>query len=670
MMKMDAMTLQALVKDQLSQASQAYSASEVSSDRARLMDRYLGRPYGDERDGYSKIVSRDVADTIESMMPALIKIFAGGDDVVSFEPVGKEDEENARQATDYINHVFYKQNDGFLILYTWFKDALLQKNGIAKAWWDESETRIVADYSGLSEIAAKALLTEDGVDVKASTVEREEPIEIDVIGEDGLPTTEIFQPFSVRLVRKKKAKRIRVVAIPPEEYLISSRAVSMDDEDVFQAHRREMTIGELEAMGYDGDELLSRAGEDNALDFDQERTARFSDVDSGIPDVQSSDPSRTKVVVSDCYFRCDYDGDGIPEMRMVRVVGDACYVIENEEVDDHPFASLTPIIMPHRFHGRSLAEVVEDIQEIKTVLQRQMLDSQYLANNPLMEVDIDGVIDPADIIKRQIGGAVRVSKMGSVREIPQQGISPRAFDMLEYLDSTMENRTGVTKYNQGLDADSLNKTATGINAIMNAAQERLLLVARVFGETGIKRLFRLLLALTIKHQDKAATIRLRGKWVDIDPRAWNAEMDLTVNVGLGTGNKDQMLQHLMNIYTIQKELIPFGIATPGNLYKTASKIVENSGMQGADEYFVDPSQEQQTTGAANESTQQAEQAQIEERRHQAELQQKADFNAAQIDLERQKIEAEYALKLKEIELKYGIEAAKIAPPQSYVGYAA
>jgi hypothetical protein len=306
------------------------------------------------------------------------------------------------------------------------------------------------------------------------------------------------------------------------------------------------------------------------------------------------DPTMREIWVTECYLRVDYDGDGVAELRKVTVAGDgASVVLENVEADDHPFASVTPIPMPHKFHGMSIADQTVDLQLIKSILWRGALDALYLSNAPQMGA-VEGQVNLDDLLNRRPGGIVRIKSPTALVPIPTAPLGGDVFQMIEYIDTVREQRTGVTRYNQGLDPDTLNKTATGINAIQNAAQQRLELIARVFAETGVKRAFRRILELVCKHQQKPKIIRLRQRWVAMDPREWNDEMDMTVTVGLGTGNRDQQVSHIMNLLQLDQQIVQMQgniagpLVTGVNIYNKLAKLVEASGLKAVDSYYTDP----------------------------------------------------------------------------------
>lgn len=402
--------------------------SEISEERRKSLDYYLGKPLGNEVEGRSKVVMHEVKDTVEWIMPALMRIFLSGDKVVQFDPVQLEDEPASQQATEYVNHVALKQNDGFALFYQWFKDALIEKNGIVKVFWDDQKKSTKESYSDLSIDEMAMILSDPEVEVINSSQDQD--------------------LYSVTVRRTKDKGRIKIVNVPPEEFLIHRRASSIRPEG-FCAHRVRKTRSDLREMGYSKKDIEGLGWDDG---WNMESESRH-DLDDQWP-LSSLDVSTQEVWVTECYLKTDFDGDGIAELRKVTVAGDK--ILDNEEVDSIPFCAITPIIMPHRFFGLSIADLVMDIQLIKSTFFRNVLDNIYLSNNGRFEA-VEGKVRLEDLLTTRPLSVVRVSEAGSVRRLDTPQLQPQAFTMIEYLDTIKENRTGVTRYNQGMDANSLNK---------------------------------------------------------------------------------------------------------------------------------------------------------------------------------------------------------------------
>jgi hypothetical protein len=649
--------------------SLGFLGGALSNQRKKSLEYYLGDKLGTEIDGRSQVVSTDVADTIETILPNLMRIFTSSDHTVKCEPVNAEDVALAEQATSYVNYVFNKDNDGFKILYSWFKDALLEKNGIVKVYWNESEISEQETYKNLSDEEYQVLISDDNVDI----IEEEEMddelamTQLDQLREIAkLQGQEIDVPnpklHNVIIRRTTKGGKIKIENVPPEEFLIERTAKSIEDAN-FVAHRTIKTRSELIQMGYDA-EIVNDLPATQIVLYNNERLTRFGDIDE-YPFDQTPDSSTESIELYECYVKVDYDGDGVAELRKVTVAGDSGYqILDNEGVDFVPFCSLTPIPMPHRFYGRSVAELVEDVQLIKSTVMRQLLDNMYLTNNNRVAI-MDGMVNLDDLLTSRPGGVVRTKQPPSQVMMPMQSqtISQQAFPMLEYLDTVRETRTGVTRYTQGLDADALNKTATGVNTLMSQTQMRMELIARIFAETGVKDLFKRIFELTVKYQDKERIIQLNNQFIPVRPTEWKNRYNISITVGLGSGSKDQQLVILNAI--LEKQLQAFQLqggkeypmVSLKNIYNTLSKMIENAGLKSVDNYFVNPDvgmrMVQPTPPPPPSPIEKIEFTRIdaENKRKQAEL----ELKLKELQSQNAKNLLDFESKIKELELKYNAQ---------------
>lgn len=630
MAKMSNDTLKAVVAGEV-RRSIGYMGGTIASERAKALDYYLGRPFGNEIEGRSSVVSTDVCDVIESILPSLLKIFTSGDTIVKFEPQGPEDEEVAQQATDYCNWIFNRDNPGFTILYDWMKDALLQKMGVVKIWWDEREDETEETYENLTDDELQQLLADEEVEPIEHTA-RPDPMAplMGMMDPGVMPPVAPGQPMApagapppaapslpdaqagmppmghnggpppmlhdVKVKRVKKIGRVKLAAVPPEEFLLSPG--TRDNEScILMAHRRRTTRSALIEEGFDK-KLVDAIPAYDITEDTGEAAARWADQEMWNQAGDGLDPAADYVWRTECYMQVDYDGDGKTELRKITVAGagDGGEILENEPIEQRPFFFLSPVRTPHVLIGRSIAELVMDIQLIQSTLLRGGLDNMYNVNSPQTAI-VDGQVNLDDLLTRRAGGVIRTKSLDALKPLTTPNVLPATLQALEYMNSVRETRTGVTRYNQGLEADSLNKTASGVNQIMNAAQQRIELIARIFAETGVKDLFRGMLRLVSKHQQKSRMIRLRQQWVAMDPREWNTSMDMVTNVGLGTGSKDQMLAHVMTILQLQEKIAtsgnPGGMVTPKKVYNALEKVVENAGLKSIDPYFNDPDKVQE-----------------------------------------------------------------------------
>tara|TARA_Y100001937_G_scaffold114447_1_gene164190 strand:- start:2515 stop:4704 length:2190 start_codon:yes stop_codon:yes gene_type:complete len=675
MAKVTELELRGIINQEINN-SLGYMGGNLSSSRKKSLEYYMGEPLGTEIDGRSQVVSTDVADTVETILPNLLRIFTASDQVVKCEPVKSEDVPLAEQATNYINYIFNKDNNGFSILYTWFKDALIEKNGIVKVYWDDSMSIEQETYENLNDQEYQILINDDNVEIVSEEefVDEKAKEQLDQIKQlaeaQGQEIEDIPEPklHNVVIKRTSKSGKVKIENIPPEEFLIQRTAKSIEDAN-FVAHRVMKTRSELIEMGFDR-EIVDDLPTSNNILLNDERLTRYADIDES-PFNDAPDESTQEIELYECYVRVDMDGDGIAELRKVTVAGSGGYtILENMVCDFIPFCSLTPIPMPHRFYGRSVSELVEDVQLVKSTVMRQLLDNMYLTNNNRVAI-MDGMVNLDDLLTSRPGGVVRTKQPPSQVMLPMQNqtISQQAFPLLEYLDTVRETRTGVTRYSQGLDADSLNKTATGVNTLMNQSQMRMELIARVFAETGIKDLFRRIFELTVKYQNKERIVELNNKFVAVNPTEWKNRYNISITVGLGSGSKEQQIVMLNNI--LQKQLQAFQLqgnkeypmVTLKNIYNSLSKIIEEAGLKNVENYFVNPDMGrdlvQPSPPAPPTPIEKIEFTRIasEEKRKIAEL-----------ELENKKIKADTAdkilafeTKIKEMELKYNtqLDTAKI-----------
>jgi hypothetical protein len=661
---MDDTQLKAIVSAEIRDAT-AFIDSDIGPQRALAVHRYHGRPYGDEEDGRSQVVSRDVHDTINAILPSLMRVFFGPENVVEFAPEGREDVALAEQATDYVNYIVTTDNDGFEVFLAAIKNALREKVGFVKWWWDESVTVKTTSYTGLDEQSLTLLLEELAQSVEAEIIDTED-------GPEGL---------SVTLKLKKRQDRVRICAVPPEELLIGRRMRTLDDEGIV-AHRTELTISQLVSMGYDIDQLLEASSNGYEVES-EERTARnpFDETDG-----ENADRTQRRVLYVESWINVDYDGDGIAELRRICTIGPSYEIVLNEEADSRPFADFHCDPEPHAFFGESLFDKVQDVEKVKTRVLRASLDSLAQSVFPRTVVGRGGNID--DAMNTEVGAILRAE--GSPAEAYFFASAPfvgkEAFPMLTYMDELRENRTGMSKVSMGLDAEALQSTtATAANAQFSRSQERIELIARVMA-SGMRRLFRGILKLVGENQRAERMVKLRNQWVPVDPRAWRTSMDVVCNVGLGGGTNAEKAA-LLSLIAQKQEAIMLQagmnnpLVTPKHLFNTYAKLIETGGYKDPNLFFSDPDSEEAQQRMANQPPPppdpklveaqarmeletakaqfgaQMDQAkaksslQIERERHQAELQMQRERMALEDQFRREQAQAELALKRDEMMLE-------------------
>ncbi len=651
---LDSGSVKSILENEIDNAI-GYLDTETTEQRQKALEYYLRNPYGNEIEGRSQIVTGEVAEAIDGALPQLIRVFTTTEDIVYFEPKSPGDENSAKQATDYCNWVFYRENDGLLILHNWFKDALLQKVGVVKSYWDKRQDVKKEKYKNLTEDELALLLSDKSLEVVEQEMEVYE--EVDMFGN---PTQRI--EYEVYVQRKEDYGCVKIENIPPEEFLISKSARTIE-EATFVAHRRLMPRSDLIAMGYDK-EIVDTLPTYNDLEFSEERVARFPEGEQ--PDQNNSlDFSMQTVEVYECYIRIDEDEDGIAEMR--RIVYCGSEILEDEECDYVPFHSICPIPIPHKFFGQSLADRVMDIQLEKSTITRQSLDNMYLTNNARIGA-VDGQVNLDDLLNATPGGVIRMKSANALQPLQVPSVFGQAMPMLEYLDQVQAKRTGVNEAQTGLDPDVLsNVTAAAVAAMMKSNSGKLEMIARIFAETGVKSLFKGILKLMTKYQEKPRIVRMRGEYVSFDPRSWANEYDISVNVGLGSGDREQKLTMLQMIMSKQEQIIQaYGAANPlvsvGQYRNTLAKFIEAAGFKDAGEFINEITPE---VNAALSQPQppapdaQAEVAQMLAQVEREKTQAKAQIDAAKLDLERQTLEAEYTRKGIEMQMKNQRDSAEL-----------
>ena len=616
--------------------SLGYMGDTISHQREQAMKYYYGLPFGNEVEGRSQFVDSTVQDTIEWIKPSLMRVFASGDEMVKFTPHGPEDVEMAKQATDYVNYVFTKDNPGWEILYSWFTDALLSKNGIVKVWWDEYEEEEREEYRNLDEDGLMVLISAEGVEVIEHTEHQQEG-----------------EPPYHDLVIKRKAYdgRIKIENVPPSEFLISREAKDIQSAR-FVCHRVLKTLSELREMYPDQDldlEDLKGASED-MMDFSGERLERYQFDKSatyweGWGDATYGEDGLETFWLHESYLKTDFNNDGITELRKVCTVGST--VLANDEIDKIPFVSITPVKIPHKFFGLSVADLIMDLQLMKSTLMRNLMDNMYNQNYGRYAV-LEGQANLDDLLTQRPGGVVRVKSPNAVTPLATPALEPYAFQMLEYIDGVRESRAGVSKMSQGMNDNALTShtTATAVNAVMTAAQSRVELIARNFAETGVKDLMICIYELLAKNQDRERVVMLRNNWVPIRPDVWRGKYDCTVSVALGSGNKDQQMAHLSQMLQFAGEAMKGGlpIVNVQNMYNLGATLIRAMGFQNVDDFLTNPAT---IPPQPEEPDPEAQEKQMEMQLKQKEL----EIKAADVQVKMQKIQQEYQKNAVDAQLK-------------------
>lgn len=658
--------LAALLSEQ-ERTAVGYLNSEIADEQELALNYYYGRPFGDEQQGRSQVVDRTVAVVVDNALAALLRPFVSSDEAVSFAPRKPEDEEASKQATEYVNYVFHYDNPGFAIMHNWFKDALLSKIGVVKCWWEDEEKETIHQ------------LKVDALELQALQQSGEKILAISQDDEAAYAGL-----FEVKVSRSYQDGCIKIENVPPEEFRISPYSRDLKTAP-YLGHVTTMTRSSLIEMGFDAEVVEGLSKFDLDPYDDSRKGARFEDEDEGSALMRTSDKSQELVQVSHEFPLVDFDGDGKSERREVMRCGKT--ILYNEEVADHPFSLLCPVPMPHKVYGMSLADQVLDLQRIRSVLWRQMLDNLYLSNNPRPVLPAgaerpDGsTID--DLLDNAPGAVIRVEQP-SLSNFAVPFVADKSFPMLDLVEKQITARTGVSMVGQGLNPETLkkNKTATEVAVEDSNRNTRVEMIARIFAETGVKDLFRKLLRLLIEHQPRERVIRLRNQWVQIDPRSWNADMDVQISVGLGVGNRQERAANAMQAITLMERLgaTPYGYMIEAkNVYHGLKELLNALGYKNTDNWIVEPDEQKMAEQQAKQGQQpnpemmklqgqqQADQArfQLEQQKAQAEMQMRQAENAAKMQtmreeaalkaqLERERAEREYDIAIKKMQAEMSL----------------
>ena len=649
---MDDDRLKALLSQEITSAL-TYDDTELSAKRARALEYYRGEMSDTPAmSGRSSVVSKDLADTIGWMLPGIIRVFTASDRMAIYEPDKPGDEEFAKQATDYINFVFLKDNPGYRIMWDATHDSLLLANGIIKHWWDDKEECEYTEHSGLTEEQMAILQQDQGVEIVAQ--KEGEPQIILIPGPTGQMMEVPLPTYDVKVKRVTSAGRLKVECINPEDFGINREAKTIEDAR-FTYHRQDATRSDLIEMGFDRD-LIENLPIDRMSSMRQEAISRDEGASTFFNNV--GDDSMLRVELFECYVKVDVDGDGIAETVRAFYAGAQCTgELLDWEVweDDVPFSDIPCEPIPHRWDARSVYDDTSDIQRVKTVITRQFLDNTYWNNNPQTAAEENSIINPEALRSPRFGGTVYYKK-GSLppTPMPVPYIGDKALLALQHFDQVREMRTGVSRSTMALDPEALqNQTATASQNQKDSAYSQIELIARNQAELGWRRVFRQILKLVVKHQDRPRTIRLRDEWVEMDPRSWNANMDVSINIGLGTGSRDRdmaMLNEILNVQMAMTDRLAQGgfsaqaLEMVPKINMTATKLAESAGIKNPDQFYLDIKPEmleQMKQEAVNRPNPELEkekvkaqfqaQTQLTLGQQQAQLQAQADERKAQIE---------------------------------------
>ena len=639
---------------------------QVGEERAESTEYYLGGEPEATSTLQSEFISTDVRDTVLFMLPSIMRTFFGTKKVVEFVPNGPEDIPLAEQQTDYINYIVQQKNQGFNVLYSAFKDALVRKTGFVKGFWDDSITASTHEYTGLDPQAYQALVLDPNVEIVEESVTMQSITTVDPVSGEEV-TQEIPAMYDITIRRVKAKNQVCLEAIPPEEVLISRHARDIKSAS-YVAHRMIKSVSELVAMGYDADEIdeyASYAG--TALDPESydEQQARNPFDNMVYPD--RNDSGGKDVLYIEHYLFYDFDGDGIDERIRVCTIGDGLHILNVEQWDDLPIVMFCPDPEPHTAIGSCPADYLKPIQAAKSQIMRDTLDSLGHSIFPRMAV-VEGQVNIDDVLNTDIGQPIRVRAPGMVQPFSVPFVGKEAFPVLGYLDESKENRTGVSKASAGLNADALqSSTKAAVAATMSGAQGRIELICRHFAEGGMKDLFTLVNNLVIKHQNAQDVFRLNGKFVPVDPRYWNADKDLVCNVAISKSSDEEKFAILGSLAGKQEQILQtLGPSNPmvslQQYSNTLARMIEMAGFKDPESFINTevpplPPAPQETKPDAAELLAQAEAQKAQVQAQKAIIDAETDRMKIIMDDDRQRDIEEAQIRLKAAELigKYGTQ---------------
>ena len=664
MSKMSEEDIQGAVKQSI-QAAIDYVDSDISRQRERAQRYFDGQVDLEHEEGRSKVVSTKVRDVVRGAKPSLMRVFMSNDKFVEFTPKGPEDVANAEQATAYTHWVFNKCN-GYNVLSNAIHDALVKKVGLAKVWWNTETIAKTYTYENLSDEEVQILVSKDGVEV----VEHSQEVEIEV-DESGMQVER--NTHSMVISHKFEEGEMVIEGIPPEEFFIDGSAKSIDDAYIV-CHRTEKRAGDLVAMGYDQDVVDNLSGQDDdTLSGEEEKILRFGesiDTTEGL----ANDPSMRVVIVTEAYMRIDIEGDGVPTLHKFLCGGTGYEILDYEAWDKVPFADFHVDPEPHAFYGRSLAELVMNDQDTTTSVLRGILDNVALVNTPRLEVNED-MVEMDDVLNNEIGAIIRSEQIGSVNPLTVPFVAGSTLPALQYLDMLVEEKTGISKMSMGLNPDMLqNTSATAAALTAQAGAGQVEVMARNLAE-GTKRLFQLMLHVAVKNSPDDQMMRLNGQFVPVDPSVWDIEMDMEINVGLGTGQEDVKSAALMQTFQTQQQIWQTygpqnGLVSMTQMRNTLADTLALSGFKNADRYYapMNPETEQQLMAQmAEQSAQQGEQGdpmaqaliQAEQIKAQARMQSDQMRMQGKMQGDQIKMQADMQVKSAEMQSDQGKELAEL-----------
>ena len=619
--------------------SVGYADSELSTERAKIIDYYNGTLPKPAHDGNSKYVSLDVYDAVESLKAALLETFSAGTRTVKFAPQNEDDVELARMCTEYTDYVVHRQNDMFNVMSTAIHDALIARAGVVKVFWENSTETDYEEFEDITESELDMLLAQDNVELVESTV-------------DDIGLT------SGTIGIERDTSQVVIENVAPEEFLIESQAKSLEDV-TFCAHRTKKTLSELRLEGY-SEKLIDKIGDHTDVDFetDPEVLARFDNVGNFRNGSSDHQDQVRSVMVYEAYILLDVEGTGIAELYKVIKAGNV--LLEKEKVNRKPFVTFVPLPTPHSFYGNNFADKVVATQNARTVLTRSILDHAMITNNPRYTVVKGGLTNPRELIDNRLGGIVNTTRPDAISPMMQAPLNPFIFQTIKLLEEDLEDTTGVSKMSQGLNKDAISKqnSAAMVEQLATMSQQRQKIIARNFASQFMKPLFHMVYNLVCENEMQEKMVELSGSYVVCDPRKWKEKRDVQIELHLGYGEQEKEATKYLNMHTLlTNDPNLAAMYQQPNQYELAKKIMELSGVKEVSNYLTNPENiEPPQPDPAAEMQMQMAQKQLELQERQtaiAEMKAQVDSQISQmkIELEKAKVENQHAIQSDSLDLK-------------------
>lgn len=566
--KLDDSEILSLVKDGVA-AGVRFNDTKLSRERRRVMEYYNGQLPRPVHKGNSPYVSTDVFDCVEWAKAVLLETFSAGSDIIQFTPKTDDPKEIAEsaQASAYCEHVIFEQNSGPELFATVAHDALMSRNAIVKVFWDDQTESIGEEFNNLGEDELAILLQDDDVTLEEL---KQTDSDGDYDQDQGPPT------FSGSLVRKQRTAQVRIVPVPPEEFILNPNIKSLDDAPVL-SHRTEKSKSDLLKEGYPKAKVQLLTQGDDELRMDSERIERFLSVADSFGRENADRQETSKLfTIYETYAKLDLDNDGTDELW--RIVHSGHVLLEKEQVERHPFKHFCPLPIPHSFYGANFAAKVIPTQNAKTVLTRSILDHAVLANNPRYGVVKGALTNPRELLDNRIGGLVNVTRPDGIFPLPQAPLNPFVFQTIEMLDTDKEDTTGVSRLSQGLNKDAIsNQNSQGmVEQLINASMQRQKIVARNFATQFLKPLYLEVYRLVLENEDRQQIVHIAGQFVPVQPCDWDKQRDVSIDLRLGYGEKDRLASEYLQFGQLvaQDQVVGplFGIQQRRNLYQYVMEL--------------------------------------------------------------------------------------------------